>query len=48
MMNRTSLNFSRINCAPVNGAQILAEQGSVTPTGYLVLDVGMLDVNKLG
>lgn len=47
MMNRTSLNFSRINCAPINGAQLQAKQGAVTPTEYLVLDVGMLDVAKL-
>lgn len=48
MMNRTILNFSRINCAPINGAQIQAKQGAVTPTEYLVLDVGRLDENKLG
>ena len=47
MINRTILNFSRINCAPVNGAQYLAKQGSVTPTEYLVLDVGRLDIGKL-
>lgn len=48
MMNRTILNFSRINCAPVNGAQYLAKKGAVTPTEYLVLDVGRLDRHKLG
>lgn len=47
MMNRTILNFSRI-CAPINGAQIQAKKGAVTPTEYLVLDVGRLDENKLG
>lgn len=48
MTNRTSLNFSRVNCASINGTQYLAKKGAVTPTEYLVLDVGMLDRNKLG
>lgn len=46
-MNRTSLNFSRVNCASINGAQIQAKRGVVTPTEYFMLDVGMLDVNIL-
>lgn len=50
MMNRTSLNFSRVNCAPINGAQLQAKKGGVTPTPteYLKLDVGRLDISKLG
>lgn len=46
-MNRTILNFSRVNCAPINGAQYLAKKGAVTPTEYLMLDVGKLDINTL-
>lgn len=47
-MNKSSVNFWRVNCCPVNGAQF-AHKGGVIPTpgDYLVLDKGKLDINKL-
>lgn len=45
MMNRTIINFCWVNGAP----QYQIKKGGVTPTPteYLKLDVGRLDINKL-